>query len=58
MKVCNCETGEELSIEEICKKKRKPNAYNLFMKECIKTKKGRIQDRFKECAKEYKKSKS
>ncbi|MEM2445744.1 MAG: hypothetical protein QW734_03715 [Candidatus Bathyarchaeia archaeon] len=60
MRICECETGEEISIEEICKSKnkRKPSAYNLFMKDCIKQKSGTIQERFKECAKEYKLKKS
>lgn len=53
-KVCDCETGKELPDG---RKFRQPSAYNLHMKECLKKGKGPIQQRFKDCAAEYKKKK-
>ena len=54
-KLVDCQTGEEIDLK--AKKKRAPSKYNLFMKECIKSKDGPIQERFKTCAFEYKKQK-
>lgn len=53
-KVVDCKTGEPASLDKT-HSKRAPSAYNLFIKECLKKKTGPIQERFKECAKEYKK---
>ena len=55
--------GEIMELECECegiatKKKRKPSKYNLFMKECIKRKTGPIQERFIQCAAEYKQQKN
>lgn len=54
----DCKTGEPVNPcprGKDGRKGRKPSAYNLFMKECLKREKGPIQERFKKCAKEYKK---
>lgn len=39
------------------RKKRKPSAYNIFMGSCVKGKSGRIQDRFKSCAADWRSKK-
>lgn len=49
----DCETGQPISF----KSKRKPSAYNLFLKECLKRHSGSIQERFKVCAEEWKRRK-
>jgi len=40
-------------FEKRARKKRAPSAYNNHMSVCVKSKTGRIQDRFRECAKEW-----
>jgi len=52
MKYCDCVTGEPIE------RKRKPSEYNLFIKECMKRRTEPVQERFKLCVEEYKKSKS
>jgi len=60
---CSCEKVRQIVREVLAemlaemprtRKKRAPSAYNLYMKECIPTKTGPIQERFRQCAREYK----
>ena len=54
----DCQTGEPVSFgkaKDGRRGKRAPSKYNLFMKDCLHREKGPIQERFKKCAKEYKK---
>lgn len=39
------------------RKKRAPSKYNLFIGACVKSRTGKIQERFKACAGEYKRQK-
>jgi hypothetical protein len=55
--VIDCETGQPIELGKKGNKVRAPSAYNLHMKECIKSKSGPITDRFKACAIEYKNKK-
>ena len=41
-KICDCNTGKEIDLKEICptvRAKRAPSKYNLFLSECIKERK-------------------
>lgn len=56
----DCKTGEPVNpcgkeAKDGRRVKRAPSKYNLFMKDCLHREKGPIQERFKKCAKEYKK---
>jgi len=64
-KLVDCKTKKEVDICEVianrcglgkgrAKGKRAPSKYNIFMKDCLKSKTGPIQQRFKECAAKYK----
>ena len=59
--VCSCEDIRSIVREEIAtlpagkvRGKRAPSAYNQFMGSCVRGKSGAIQDRFRECALEWK----
>ena len=48
-----------LNSKTAVRKKRKPSAYNLFMKDCVKKETtGAYPERFKKCAHKYKEAKS
>jgi len=51
--VVDCQTGQPIDFAVGKRGKRKPNAYNLHMKECLKRTSGPIQQRFKTCAEEW-----
>jgi len=59
---CDCATVQKMlndfqaRLGQEAPRKRKPSAYNLFMKKCIESLKGQkpIQELFRECASRYK----
>lgn len=50
--VIDCETGTPIALD--VKNKRAPNAYNVFIGQCVRSKTGPVTERFRACVAEWK----